>query len=89
VLADGKWIDPEHLPPEVQRGAGDPAGEEATLDRGGLEAMLAATERRILERFLAECGTTHAMARRLGVNQSTIVRKLRKLGVKVPSRARG
>jgi PAS domain S-box-containing protein len=90
VLADGKWIDPEHLTPEVQRGAGE-AGEEAALDGGGLEAMLAATERRILERFLAECGTTHAMARRLGVNQSTIVRKLRKLGVKVPvpSRARG
>jgi PAS domain S-box-containing protein len=90
ILADGKWIEPQHLPPEIQ-GAGaaavpgdalPPAGE------GGLAEVLEGVERRILEQALAECGTTHAMAKRLRVNQSTIVRKMQKLGLRVPPRTR-
>jgi DNA-binding NtrC family response regulator len=50
--------------------------------------MLEAVERRVLERAMAECGTTHAMAKRLRVNQSTVVRKLQKLGMRVPSKRR-
>jgi PAS domain S-box-containing protein len=90
ILADGKWIEPQHLPPELQGVAGaavpgdalPPAGED------GLTEMLEQVERRILERALAECGTTHAMAKRLRVNQSTIVRKMQKLGLRAPARAR-
>jgi DNA-binding NtrC family response regulator len=86
ILADGKWLEPQHLPPEVQRdGATLDAAEAEVLDReAGLAQMLDAVERRILERCLAECRTTHAMARRLGVNQSTIVRKLQRFGLRIP-----
>ncbi len=93
ILADGKWIEVQHLPVEVQRGGraverdGDPA---ALLGReAGLAELLADVERRLLERCLAECRTTYAMARRLGVNQSTIVRKLQKFGLRVPSQDEG
>ncbi len=91
ILADGKWLEAQHLPLEIQRGGGalEPGGSGALLDReAGLVEMLEATERRVLERFLAECRTTHAMARRLGVNQSTIVRKLRRFGLRVPAEGR-
>jgi PAS domain S-box-containing protein len=87
ILADGRWIEPEHLPVAVQRtGAapgpdGDDDGAPAEEELG-LVAMLARAERRILERYLRDCGSTHAMARRLRVNQSTIVRKLQRLGVR-------
>ena len=90
ILADGKWIEPQHLPPEIQ-GAGaaavpgdalPPAGEV------GLAEVLEGVERRLLAQALAECGTTHAMAKRLRVNQSTIVRKMQKLGLRVPPRTR-
>ncbi|MCL5884936.1 MAG: sigma 54-interacting transcriptional regulator [Deltaproteobacteria bacterium] len=85
ILADGKWIGPEHLPAEIQ---GSPAlpesGPSVRLPRGdeGLTQILAGVEREILERLISECGTTYAMAERLKVNQSTVVRKLRKLGIR-------
>jgi transcriptional regulator with PAS, ATPase and Fis domain len=89
ILADGRWLEPQHLPPEVQRG-GD-ATEAGTpgdlLRKGGLVEAVEALERQLLERSLVECRTTHAMARRLGVNQSTVVRKLRKHGLRAPSQA--
>ena len=86
ILADGKWIEPQHLPPEVQGGGAaaipTPSGE------AGLTELVEDVERRILARALAECGTTHAMAKRLRVNQSTIVRKMQKLGLRLPPRSR-
>jgi len=85
ILADGKWIGPEHLPTGIQKGSPPPeAGTVARIPRGkeGLEQILAGVEREILERVLLECGTTYAMAERLKVNQSTVVRKLRKLGIR-------
>ncbi len=87
ILADGRWLEPQHLPVELQRsGAGPAAADPAGLLReGGLVETLEAVERTILERCLAECGSTHAMARRLGVNQSTVVRKLQKFGLRIPS----
>jgi transcriptional regulator with PAS, ATPase and Fis domain len=86
ILADGKWIEPEHLPPEVQ--GGGPGIALPPPGGAGLTEQLEGVERAILERAIAECGTTHAMAKRLGVNQSTIVRKLQKLGLRVPARSR-
>jgi DNA-binding NtrC family response regulator len=85
ILADGKWIGPEHLPTGILKSS-TPAesGTAARIPRGeeGLEQILAGVEREILERVLSECGTTYAMAERLKVNQSTVVRKLRKLGIR-------
>jgi TyrR family helix-turn-helix protein len=85
ILADGRWIGPEHLPTGIQESSTPP--ESCTMvriSRGeeGLEQILAGVEREILERILSECGTTYAMAERLKVNQSTVVRKLRKFGIR-------
>ena len=89
ILADGRWLEPQHLPPEMQRGEDAPAAGDAggLLRSGGLVEALEAVERRLLERSLVECRTTHAMARSLRVNQSTVVRKLRKYGLRVPAQA--
>ncbi len=88
ILADGKWIGAEHLPAEIQ-GAASPGGGEREAGgdgEGPLAKTLEKVERGILERLLSECGSTYAMAERIGVNQSTVVRKLRKLGMRPPSR---
>ena len=85
ILADGKWIGPEHLPTEIQESAIPPvSGATVHIPRGreGLADILARVEREILERLLRECGTTYAIAERLKVNQSTVVRKLRKFGIR-------
>ncbi len=86
ILADGKWLEPQHLPVEIQRGGAHDVAEPGALGpEAGLAEALEAVERRILERCRAECGTTHAMARRLGVNQSTVVRKLRRFKLGLPA----
>lgn len=85
ILADGKWIGPEHLPTGIQQRSTPPdSGMTVRLPQGveGLEQILAGVERGIIERLLSECGTTYAMAERLKVNQSTVVRKLRKFGIR-------
>jgi DNA-binding NtrC family response regulator len=85
ILADGKWIGPEHLPTGIQkRSPSSESGAMGRIPRGeeGLEQILAGVEREILERVLSECGTTYSMAERLKINQSTVVRKLRKLGIR-------
>ena len=85
ILADGKWIGPEHLPIGIQESPAPPeSGTMVRIPSGeeGLERILAGVERDILARLLSECGTTYAMAERLKVNQSTVVRKLRKLGIR-------
>jgi len=88
ILADGKWIGPEYIPAEIHETAlsSDP-GLIVPLPHGeaSLSRILAGVERGILERLLSECGTTYAMAERLKVNQSTVVRKLRKLGIRAHS----
>jgi PAS domain S-box-containing protein len=91
ILADGRWLEPQHLPPEVHaggRGVGAGDARLAAEGESGLAEILEAVERRVMERAMAECGTTHAMAKRLRVNQSTVVRKLQKLGLRVPPRRR-
>lgn len=85
ILADREWIGPEHLPTVIQESAISPvSGGSVHIPRGreGLADILARVEREILERLLREVGTTYAIAERLKVNQSTVVRKLRKFGIR-------
>lgn len=49
----------------------------------GLKTIVDDMERRIIEKALTQCGSTRKAALLLGVDQSTIVKKARKLGVKV------
>ncbi len=84
ILAEGDWLEPEHLPPELQVAAPRPAPAEAASQDGiGLEELLDKVEKQLLEECLRRCKTTHEMARDLKVNQSTVVRKMRKHGLAV------
>ncbi len=82
TLAEDRWIEVAHLPPELVPAAtpGEPASPAPACD-GGLEEMLARVEKGILEDCSRRCRTTYEMARTLKVNQSTIVRKMKKLGM--------
>jgi len=83
VMSDGRRLGLDDLPADVTT-AGDGGVDTGALGfqhGASLTEMLATVERRILaearERFVSQA----QMARALGVNQSTIARKLKKLGL--------
>lgn len=83
VMTETDLIDVKDLPAEiaaggvqVQGGAGGVWHDEVTL-----QATLDKVEKTILEKALAKHGNQVRMAEALGVNQSTIARKLKKHGI--------
>lgn len=85
VLVNEPYIEPFHLPEAMQANtvreqfAGDgavPPGSRVTY-RQALEAM----EERLLRQTFKEQGTTRKVAEVLGVNQSTIVRKMKQYSI--------
>lgn len=50
----------------------------------GLKEIVDEVERRTIEKALAQCGSTRKAARLLGVDQSTIVKKVKRLGIRLP-----
>jgi PAS domain S-box-containing protein len=73
VLCRGGWIELHHLPPELR-----PAALGA--DRAGGPMSLRAMERHLIEAALQRHGGNHARAaRELGINPSTLYRKLKAL----------
>ena len=62
----------------IAQGAERPAGEPALTD---LNAALEQTERSLLSRAKQLCASTREMARFLQIDQSTVVRKLKKYGL--------
>ncbi len=83
LLCTGRTIEMEHLPPEIQNSAADtkPA-PEISLKEARLEA-----ERLIIEKALSENGfSADAAARALGIDRSTIYRRISSLGIHIPPR---
>ncbi len=75
LLADGETIHLEHLPDEVRGAAGDPPDD----DPDGI-VPLAELERRYLAAVAARFhGDKRELARRLGISERTLYRKLREL----------
>jgi TyrR family helix-turn-helix protein len=54
------------------------AGRRRVPEAAGLRDQVAATEREILLKAYRECGSTRKTAKKLGISQATIVRKLKK-----------
>jgi PAS domain S-box-containing protein len=52
-----------------------------------MRSQLEDVERRILREHAANCGSTYEVAAHLGINQSSVVRKLKKYGIAPPRRA--
>lgn len=58
-------------------------GDSGPIDlHRGLKAIVDDIERRTIEKALAQCGSTRKAARLLGIDQSTIVKKAGRLGIK-------
>ena len=82
VMSDTEVIDAGDLPPNVTSAAGEGAVAPAALDdETTLDEAIARTERVMLLRARQRHGNQTDMARALGVNQSTIARKLKRYGI--------
>ncbi|MBM4363609.1 MAG: sigma 54-interacting transcriptional regulator, partial [Deltaproteobacteria bacterium] len=78
VLAD-RFVDAEHLSPEIRAASGEPLPEEAPLD---LRARTAALELDLVRRALEECqGNQTRAARALGVSRFGLQKMIRRLGL--------
>nr|WP_320147747.1 sigma 54-interacting transcriptional regulator [uncultured Anaeromusa sp.] len=87
VLAPDERITLEMLPDEMLSSLTAEYATEKAVSLGtgqGLVTLLHSVERRIFETLLADGYSSYKMASLLGVNQSTVVRKIKKLGLKLP-----
>ncbi len=82
TLAEGGWIQPADLPPEISEG-GLPLLTEGTVETFPDDLTLEELEKRYIERVLDKLGgnMTHA-AKSLGISRSTLWRKVNKYGLK-------
>ncbi|MDR2356235.1 MAG: sigma 54-interacting transcriptional regulator [Clostridiales Family XIII bacterium] len=82
ITTRGGVIRPENLPEFIK----SRAETESAAEGAALPEILDRTEKAVLTAALKTCGTTRALARRLGVSQPTVVRKLRKHGLRPPQK---
>jgi len=88
ALADGPLITPEDLPPDISGLAAeagtDTIAPEVTEEGLDMPATVAAIERRMIEQALELAGGVKARAARLlGLNRTTLVEKMKRLGMEV------
>jgi transcriptional regulator of acetoin/glycerol metabolism len=78
VLCRGGMIEPNHLPPELrpQAGKGKVSGKAMSLE--GIERLT------IAETLRRHQGNRKLTARELGINPSTLYRKIRQFGIAAP-----
>jgi PAS domain S-box-containing protein len=84
VMSDTEVIDVGDLPPDVVAATSSgalPVAPAALADETTLEEALERTERAVLLRARQRHGNQTDMARALGVNQSTVARKLKRYGI--------
>jgi transcriptional regulator with PAS, ATPase and Fis domain len=84
VLSDGV-INPEHLPPAVQRAAqARPAAETTPVLTGSLDEALEEWERRMILDALSQTQGVQARAAKiLGVSERSLWYRIKKLGIQV------
>ena len=81
VLCRGEWIEPRHLPPALrQQAAVEPQPDRARLTLRALEKM------HIAEAIRRHGGNRTAAAKQLGINPSTLFRKIKSLGIELPEK---
>ncbi len=82
VMCENNPIGMEDLPKSVtMHTAPQESAEQAPLEGSSFKELMEAAERRILARALETYGTQWAVARELGINQSTVSRKMKKYGL--------
>jgi DNA-binding NtrC family response regulator len=79
LLGRGPLVDVADLPPAITAHGG---GATARPERGGLREELAGPERQLILDALGRCGWRRdAAARALGINRTTLYKKLKRLGM--------
>lgn len=81
VTTQGEVIGWADMPDYLKKAASGPSQAPELVD-GSLKATLEAVEKQILSRALRIHKSTYKTAQALGVNQSTIVRKMKHLGIR-------
>jgi len=77
AMSGGKIIKPGDLPPYMQHGI----APERDMRRGSLQKAVDGLETEMIRDALAKTGSSYKAAKLLGVSQSTIVRKAKKLRI--------
>jgi DNA-binding NtrC family response regulator len=81
VLCRGEWIEPRHLPPALrQHAAAEWEPDRMRLTLKALEKM------HIAEAIRRHGGNRTAAARELGINPSTLFRKIKALAIELPDK---
>jgi transcriptional regulator with PAS, ATPase and Fis domain len=82
VMTETNLIDLKDLPAEVAGGSSStPAPATAWPEEMTLQETLESVERSVLQKALEKYGNQVRIAEALGVNQSTVARKLKKHGL--------
>lgn len=79
VTVDDPVILPEHLPQHVVAGEGERDVQVSVSGIMPLRQAVEEVERQLIALAAEACSTTYSMAKALGVNQSTVVRKMQKV----------
>ena len=79
VTVDAPVIGIEHVPAHIRTSQAKDGGEVRVSGIMPLRKAVEEVERQLIERASETCPSTYAIARALGVNQSTIVRKIQRL----------
>jgi transcriptional regulator with PAS, ATPase and Fis domain len=85
ITSEGETLEPRHLPPTVYQQETDDASMIQVKGIMPLDLARESVERKLLTQALAIRGTTREAAKILGVDHSTVVRKVRKYGIQVPA----
>ena len=80
VLTPGDQIDFDDLPGAVQRGGREPYRLVPT-DPENLKQIVQDVEQQVIASVLKTCGTLRSAARQLGINHSTLSRKIKRYGI--------
>jgi PAS domain S-box-containing protein len=78
LMSKADLIQPEDLPPQV-RSLAEPGNIDLAASGKSYDEIMNLAESRLLKAAMEKYGSTHKAAKSLGVSQSTIVRKMRKL----------
>ncbi len=83
ILCDSHTITPEGFPPQIIK-----SETTFSIDTENLKEAVHAFEKNFIQKVLKSCKwNKEAVARRLGVNSSTLYRKMSELGIKDPTAA--
>ncbi|MBF0389659.1 MAG: sigma-54-dependent Fis family transcriptional regulator [Desulfamplus sp.] len=82
ILSTGRFITPADLPLQIRKGIGSQLNLDGIPENAGLNETLAAVEKRMLQKAMAQAGNIQTKAAEmLGIGKSGLSQKLKKYGL--------